>query len=249
MLTIGGITTIVAGIVIIVAAVFVVNAVKKVKTVVDPILQVAKHVDFEKQELEMEMTPKSVSAMTSVYLPRIGKDFPEFSYSEFKAKAENMMKSAFVAISTEDISKLVNASSDLTAQVNNIISSNRANHFKETYKDIEIHQTEIRNYVKNAGNCVITLQSSVGYIHAVTTTDGKVVKGNPDRRFQTRYDIDLMYIQDVSKVAEGERFTSNNCPNCGAPIKTLGVKMCPYCGTGVENINIRSWSINRLTEC
>ena len=25
---------------------------------------------------------------------------------------------------------------------------------------------------------------------------------------------------------------NRNCPNCGAPIKTLGVKMCPYCGTG-----------------
>ena len=67
--------------------------------------------------------------------------------------------------------------------------------------------------------------------------------------FQTRYDIDLMYVQDAEKIAEGDTLLSNNCPNCGAPIKTLGVKTCPYCGSTVAEINVRTWSINRLTEC
>lgn len=243
----GTLSIIVAGIVIIAAAIAVLIVINKVKSIVSPIIQLAGNMDDIDRELQT--TPKSVSAMTSVYLPRIEKDFPEFSYGEFKVRAENMMKSAFNAISTGDISKLVNASSDLKTQINNRIGSNQVNRLDEKFSEIDIHRTEIKNYVKNAGNCVITLQSSVGYIHHVTDSKGQVIKGSKTDKFQTRYDIDLMYIQDILKTENGEHFTSNNCPNCGAPIKGLGTKACPYCGSGVEEINIRTWHITRLTEC
>lgn len=247
MFTFGAIATIIAGIVVIVAAGAVLRVIIKIRSALAPFAALTNN--FEDQELEMEITPKSVNAMTSIYLPRIEKDFPEFNYFEFKAKAENMMKSAFNAISTEDIACLKNASPDLTAQVNNWIQSNRANSFRETFRDVEIHRTEIKNYKKDAGSCVITLQTSVGYIHYITKTNGELVQGSEDRKFQTRYDIDLMYIQDVAKTEMGERFVANNCPNCGAPITALGEKSCPYCGSAVQNINIRSWMINKLTEC
>ena len=247
MATFSAIATITAGIIVIAAAAAVLTVIVRVRRAIAPILTLTNN--FENQEFEMQTTPKSVSSMTSVYLPRIEKDFPEFSYDEFKVKAENMMKSAFNAISTEDISKLINASRDLTSQVNNIINSNRTNHFKESYSDIKIHRTEIKNYVKTSGNCVITLQSSVGYVHCVTGPHGEVIKGDKEHTFQTRYDIDLMYVQDVDKFEIGDSFVSNNCPNCGAPISALGEKYCPYCGSGVEGINVRVWSINRLSEC
>ena len=249
MVAFGSILTIFAGVIIIAAAIVILVVIAKVKRALDPIATLVNTCDFEQQELEIQTTPKSVNAMTSVYLPRIERDFPEFSYSEFKVKAENMMKSAFNAISTEDITRLINASGDLTAQINNRIESNRLNHLDENYSDIKIHRTEIKNYSKTSGNCVITLQSSVGYIHSVTDSHGNIVKGDKDNMFQTRYDIDLMYVQDAEKIADGDTLLSNNCPNCGAPIKTLGVKTCPYCGSAVAEINVRTWSINRLTEC
>lgn len=246
MYTFGAIATIVAGIIVIVAAGAILTVVARIRSTLAPIVKLADN--FEEQEREMEVTPKSVNAMTSVYLPRIEKDFPEFNYFEFKAKAENMMKSAFNAISTEDISCLKNASPDLTAQVNNDIQSNRNNQLRESFRDIDIHRTEIKNYKKDSGSCVITLQTSVGYIHYITKTNGELVEGSKDRMFQTRYDIDLMYIQDVSKAEAGGKFVSNNCPNCGAPITTLGEKHCPYCGSAVMGINIRTWMINKITE-
>ena len=249
MRLIASVMTIITGIIVIIAAGAVVYAVVKVRNLIAPIASVAKHWDFEKQELEAETTPKSVNSMTSIYLPRIQKDFPEFNYFEFKAKAENMMKSAFNAITTEDIEKLINASTDLKAQVNNIIASNRANHQRESYSSIDIHRTEIKNYTNREGTCVITLQTSVGYIHYISDLTGNIKEGSSEKMFQTRYDIDLMYIQDVTKVEKGESFAANNCPNCGAPLKALGVKNCPYCGSGVEGINIRTWTITKLTEC
>lgn len=41
-----------------------------------------------KMEAEYATTPKSVSAATSLYLPRITRDFPDFHYDEMKNRAE-----------------------------------------------------------------------------------------------------------------------------------------------------------------
>jgi len=37
---------------------------------------------FRQMEVENSTTPKSVAGMTSLYLPKIKKDFPEFQYDE-----------------------------------------------------------------------------------------------------------------------------------------------------------------------
>ena len=39
-----------------------------------------------------------------------------------------------------------------------------------------------------------------------------------------------VYIQNVDMVANGSEGLGLNCPNCGAPIKSLGQKFCEYCG-------------------
>ncbi len=39
-----------------------------------------------------------------------------------------------------------------------------------------------------------------------------------------------------------------NCPNCGAPIKDLGVKTCSYCGTGVIDLVKKTWILNDIQE-
>jgi endogenous inhibitor of DNA gyrase (YacG/DUF329 family) len=39
-----------------------------------------------------------------------------------------------------------------------------------------------------------------------------------------------------------------NCPNCGAPVKNLGQKFCEYCGTGITEVNIRSWKFDSIRE-
>ena len=77
-------------------------------------------------------TPKSVSSMTRIMEPQIMRDFPEFSWDEFKHKAENMLTSAFLAISANDSGRLVDASEDIKKQVANIIEDNRSNGIGET---------------------------------------------------------------------------------------------------------------------
>lgn len=201
---------------------------------------------FSQQADVLAETPKSVSSMTRLMEPQIMRDFPEFSWEEFKHKAENMLTSAFIAISTNNPGRLVDASDDIKKQVTNIIESNCDNGIGETYSDIQIHQTEIANYSKANGKCVITIQSAVGYLH-YKMQDGNVIAGDKNRKTQTKYNTELVYIQD-SEIANFDNAVGTVCPNCGAPVKLLGAKFCEYCGTGITPLNIKVWSLHKFYE-
>ena len=116
-------------------------------------------------------TPKSVSGMTRLMEPQIMRDFPDFNWSEFKHRAENMLTSALLAISSERPERLVDASEEVKNQVLNIIADNQAAQVREVYNNIKIHQTEISNYRKDKGNCIIVIQSAVEYYHYKVSGD------------------------------------------------------------------------------
>lgn len=223
------------------------NVRRKLNAVLNPltsILDVASKLHKEGALLDEE--PKSVSAMTRIFEPQIMRDFPEFSWEEFKHKSENMLISALLAISAENLERLVEASEDIKKQVKNTIEDNRARGISETHSDITIHQTEIANYQKQSGKCVITIQSAVGSLYC-KMQDGKLIKGDKKYKTQTKYNVELVYVQDSQKVGSGTAL-GTVCPQCGAPIKTLGAKYCEYCGAGITPINIRVWSLHKFYE-
>lgn len=201
---------------------------------------------INKQADVLAETPKSVSAMTAIMEPQIVKDFPEFVWDEFKHKAENMLESALLAITNENVSMLVDASEDVKKQVQNQIFDNERNAIKEVYSDIHIYQTEISDYRKEHGKCMIVIQSAVGHLH-YKEKNNKIIEGSKERKTQTKYNIELVYIQDQD-VLSGENAVGTTCPNCGAPIKNLGAKYCEYCGTGIIPINIKVWSLHKFYE-
>ena len=68
-------------------------------------------------------TPKSVNSMTRLMEPQIMRDFPEFVWEEFRQKAENMLKSALLAISNQNADLLVEADGEVRNQVENRIQT------------------------------------------------------------------------------------------------------------------------------
>ena len=138
-------------------------------------------------------TPKSVSGMTRLMEPQIMRDFPDFNWSEFKHRAENMLTSALLAISSERPERLVDASEEVKNQVLNIIADNQAAQVREVYNNIKIHQTEISNYRKDKGNCIIVIQSAVEYYHYKVSGD-HVTEGSKERKVQTKYNLSLIHI-------------------------------------------------------
>lgn len=190
-------------------------------------------------------TPKSVSGMTRLLTPQVQRDFPDFSWEEFKHRAENMLVSALLAISEENTERLGEISSEIRQQVENRIRDNQAAGIRETYREIKIHQTEMADYRKENGTCTLTIQSAVEY-YCDRNRRGQESE-RAQRKTQTKYNLELLYIQDA-RAAGGGTAVGTTCPNCGAPVTNLGAMFCEYCGSAVTPVNIKVWSLHKLYE-
>lgn len=200
---------------------------------------------------EYAATPKSVSAMTSLLLPKIVMDFPDFQYNEMKDRTENVLTSYLRAVDENNASLLKDGNSELKNQLENQIQMLSAQDMQEHFEQIRIHRTEISSYRKSEGRCIITFQSALECFHYTTSTadHSTVLDGSREYKYQTKYNTDLIYIQDRNLVEnELDHALGINCPNCGAPLSSLGAKKCDYCGTPMIEINIHAWSFSNIDE-
>ena len=77
---------------------------------------------------------------------------------------------------------------------------------------------------------------------------GKLLEGDRELLEQTKYNTELMYVQDY-KAANLDRSVGMACPHCGAPVTMLGEnRRCEYCGSPVIPINIQVWTLQRFYE-
>lgn len=199
-------------------------------------------------EWEESNVPKSISNATSLYLPRIQKDFPEFMWNEMQLKAKNVLKSMLMAINAHDMSLLSkDANDELKTQVELIINDDNNGGVRTYYDDITVHQVEIWRYIKRDGLCTVEMQASAGY-RMWKVTNGELFYGSKDKLRQAKYKMELIYVQDINKIKNMKLVTQGiNCKNCGAPITTLGAKHCTYCGAAVYDVNIKIWKFGSIT--
>lgn len=203
---------------------------------------------MKKVELENAGTPKSVASATGLYLPQIMKDFPQFHYDEMKTRAENVLTSYLRSIDERNASILTEGTEELRESLRMRIQALKNREAKEHFQRIRIHKTEISQYRREKGRCSVILQSSVEYIHYVEA-DGKILSGRSDMKEQSRYNVEVSYIQDRDVVENTEDSGLGlNCPNCGAPLPGLGAKKCLYCDTPVVEFNIRTWNFSSVKE-
>ena len=202
---------------------------------------------LEQVEEEYVATPKSVSAMTSLYLPNIKREFPEFQYDEMKVRAENVLTSYLMSITAGDASRLTEGSRELKDQLEMYITQLKAQGEKERYESIKLHRTEISDYKKRNGRCTITFQTALQYRYS--RWDERNQMKEDIGMTQERFNVEVVYIQDRS-IVEDERDLSLgiNCPNCGAPVSGLGSKVCEYCGTPVVELNIYAWTFHKVSK-
>lgn len=198
---------------------------------------------------EQATTPKSVSGMTNLLLPKISTDFPDFEYNEMKSRAENVLTSYLLAINDRSVGTLHNGNEELKQKLESYIEMLNGKGLHEHFEQIKIHRTEINQYRKADGRCIITFQTALECFHYITDDNGNVTNGDKQYKYQTKYNTDMIYIQDLNKIKNESDFALGlNCPNCGAPISSLGAKHCEYCGTPIIEINIHSWSFSNIEE-
>lgn len=201
---------------------------------------------WNRQADVLATTPKSVSGMTRIFAPQIQQDFPDFNLTQFKNKAENMLISALQAVDAQNSGLLKEVTQELKKQVENQIAQNQSEGVIEVYERIRIHQTEVTNYVKKDGKCTIVFQSAVEHMH-YKMRDGKVIEGDNKRLTQTKYNVEVVYIQD-EQLVKIDNAVGTTCPSCGAPVRKLGAMYCEYCGLAVTPINLKVWTIHRYYE-
>ncbi len=204
---------------------------------------------IQNMEREVEITPKSVSANTKLYLPQILRDFPEFHYDEMKTRAENILMGFLLGIDEKNASRMrESTTSELREKLEMRIAALNNEGAEEHFRDILIHRTEIRQYRKVKGRCSIIFQSSIQY-HHFKKKGGSVTEGSESRLEQSRYNVEMIYIQDRDIIEnQTDSGLAMNCPNCGAPLPKLGAKKCQYCDTPIVEFSIRIWNFSDVDE-
>lgn len=204
---------------------------------------------IKKQQYEYSTTPKTVSAATSLYLPQIKKDFPEFSYEEAGTRARNALVSYLRAIDQNNPTLLTEGSDELKDQLRHRINMLRDVGQREQFDKISLHQTAISRYFKEAGRCSIVFQTSLQYKHSLHGADGSLLKGNPESLEQSRYNVTMAYVQDADMSNDGRDYALGlTCPQCGAPVTNLGQKVCEFCGSGLVPVTRMTWNVVDIQE-
>lgn len=243
--------------VVVVLAVVIMVAVNKIKAKIRDVSRTAFGTDnflegYKQQEQVLADTPRSLNAMTKLLLPSITRDFPEFNYNQAKSRAEVLVKAYLNSLESGDLKELKaeQISSSIPEKAEAIINDLASTGKRVFYDDIVIHKTEISDYQRKDGMCIVTFQSSVAFLNYYLDESDNVVGGRRDLKRQTVFESDYTYIQDPEKIRASGNYESISlsCPHCGAPVKNLGAKFCEYCGSGVKEINVFSWNFTDIRE-
>ncbi len=194
-------------------------------------------------------TPRTLQNLTNTYSQLIARDFPEFDVRQFLSRAENLLVHILNSIeSGEGIghSEHKDVSSNLVNKVDNLIEDIRSKGEKWHYDDIYVHGSAIADYGYSMGKRTIKVEIALQYKFSNTSNDEGSRNGT---LAQYKYSLDAIYIQDADKLGD-KTFKGHNCPNCGAPVKSVGEgNYCQYCGSGLMEVNVRIWTFDNFTRC
>ncbi len=168
--------------------------------------------------------PKSLSAVEKFVMPQLLNDFPEFNVAaaidRVKADAALFYRSAIE-------NKVLFSDNTTTALLENLILP------KDVKGNIIIHKASLSAYNKLGHDRILTYQASAEYMDT------------SDTRNQKR--LILKYI-----AASDDDFSQNihtfTCPNCGAPVPTIGDKVCKYCGIALQTSTSLGWYLMDIRE-
>ena len=168
--------------------------------------------------------PKSLSSIEGLLLPQIRKDFPDYNASviaeRVKADAHTFYESAIKGEVLFD--KGVSEACRQNMQLPDDVAGG-----------IVIHRAALAAYVKQGRDRQLNYQVAAQY-------DDK-----QGETWQKR--LTLKYI-----AAYNEDFTDNilviKCPNCGAPVPSVGDKVCRYCGAQLRTASGYGWVLTEIKQ-
>ncbi len=181
---------------------------------------------------EQMHTPKTLSGVESIHLKRIMKDFPEFNPSLAKTYIKSFVNEYFAAMKAHR-TDLGDFEDTCSRQFIELMTAQFADTASTTYSQVKVHKLVISDYKKTNDEADIYFQLALQYVPSST-----------NRLTQEKYTVTYSYFIETG--AQGE-MASIICSHCGAPINTLGAKVCPYCDSAVAAVSVdRTWKVTDL---
>lgn len=189
---------------------------------------------------EENSTPKAISNVSAMYKPKLMWDFPDMTYERFLEMANTALTSILTAIEKESTGGIENATDTLKSQVYDRICDNHDRKLVEHFDDIKLHRTGIADYKTTSDTATAVFEISFQCVHYFEGRDKL-----PDHPSQLAASVTLSYGREFAEDSRSLTY-SHNCPNCGAPVYSVGGKMmkCTYCGTGISEEIYKSWLVS-----
>ena len=165
---------------------------------------------------------KSVGGMTSIYLPKIQKDFPNYHNNEIENIIKNVVR--------EYIEILYDSRTTFSGNVSDrfVVDNKKVG---QSFSNLKFNGIAIYNYIKASDYATVVYRCSVGYD----------IGGN---REETRYEVDYSY----ELVSENNENMGLLCPVCGGRYDSIKDTKCPYCGALVVKDTYMNWFITNIKE-
>ena len=181
---------------------------------------------ISKADLEAETTPKSLSSAEPLLLDRIRRDFPEYNPELIR---QRVMKDARVFYESAQAGKCLygdGVSDQLKERLPSYLPPDVAG-------GIQVHKVALSAYDDASQDRVLTFQAAAAFQDTAGVTR------------QRRLILTYLAAWSTDTVTGVKRA---NCPNCGAPVRTVGSKVCQYCGTALKVWAGTSWLLTDLRE-
>ncbi len=174
------------------------------------------------REAEINPEPRTVFGATSIYLPRITADFPDY-HNEEAITAVKKLIFEYLAIRYEGQESFSDSNTD--PGLERMVDRSPGH----TITDEKVHAAAISDYRKTNEYATVTYQASVGY-----RLDAKPV----EERYAVKYTLKLTENDVAAKLLV--------CPRCGGTFGSTAEKECPFCGSPVIRDTVLSWRFTSI---
>ena len=152
---------------------------------------------------------------------------PEFTESMFKTKADNTFVMLFTGVMMKNLDNSKHMLSDkVFNKYNDYINELIKNDETQMYDMLNVAETEIKNIEITDEKIIITVSLLSKAYDYVMDRDGKIIKGQDERREAKRNILTF-----TKKINFKNHKDVRKCPGCGASIDINYSGKCAYCDT------------------
>ncbi len=177
-------------------------------------------------DLKAETTPRSLSSSEPLLLDRIRRDFPEYNPELIRQRVMQDARTFYESAQAGRCLYTGGISDQLRERLPSFLPPDVAG-------NVQVHKVALAAYDDRSEDRVLTFQAAAAFRDPAGTTR--------QRR------LILTYLAAWSTDTQ-TGVKRSNCPNCGAPIPTVGSKICQYCGTALKVWAGTGWLLTDLRE-